>query len=226
MEHQTRFDLKQAVDKWRQELAARPAISGEDARELESHLHESVSNYVDIGLNQEDAFWLARRKLGSPDSLSEEFQKAAPRNVWRNSAFWVVFGVALSTLWSVLFGLLGSIASVVIGSKYAGGAQWAGTISGALGSVSLALLILALSRGHLIGPISSMLTNKFGWFFGGWVVLHGSMMSFFAYSMTGYAQSAWIFMWPILVRQLASGIVIATIFYCLMPSRQKRTAFG
>ncbi len=51
MENQTRFDLKKAVAKWRHELSAQPAISAEDARELESHLSEGVTSYVEIGLS-------------------------------------------------------------------------------------------------------------------------------------------------------------------------------
>src|SRR5256885_6374433 len=51
METQSRFDLNHALAAWRQELAAQPAISLEQARELETHLLDALPDRKSTRLN-------------------------------------------------------------------------------------------------------------------------------------------------------------------------------
>ena len=43
MENQTAFDLNQAIQRWRENLANSPAFRSENLNELESHLRDSIS---------------------------------------------------------------------------------------------------------------------------------------------------------------------------------------
>ncbi len=43
MEPQTRFDLTQAISRWRMELAEIPGIATADVSELETHLSDSLA---------------------------------------------------------------------------------------------------------------------------------------------------------------------------------------
>jgi hypothetical protein len=92
METQSRFDLNSAVAAWRQELAAQPAITLEQARELEAHLLDSLSDLEQRGLTEAEAFWLARRRLGKPENIAADFAKANPGAVWRERLFWASLG--------------------------------------------------------------------------------------------------------------------------------------
>src|SRR5256885_1723670 len=101
MENQTGFNLNSAIQNWRQELTAQ-GLTAEARRELETHLHDCVAELQQRGLNAEESFWLARRRVGPPQGLSQEFAKADPVGVWRERLFWIILGVFAVQLW---FGL-------------------------------------------------------------------------------------------------------------------------
>jgi hypothetical protein len=93
MENQTRFDLNAAIESWRQELAAQPNLASDDRRELETHLGDAIAGFQQRGLNDEESFWLARRRVGRPQQLGEEFVKADPAKAWRERIFWMALGI-------------------------------------------------------------------------------------------------------------------------------------
>lgn len=91
MATQTRFDLNAAIENWRNELAAQLELSADDLRELEKHLADSMADLQQRGLSHEESFWLARRRMGQPQQLAEEFVKAEPGKIWRDRLFWILF---------------------------------------------------------------------------------------------------------------------------------------
>jgi hypothetical protein len=99
MATQTRFDLNAAVENWRDELATQPQLTPDDRRELEKHLADSMVELHGRGLNDEESFWLARRRIGQPQQLAEEFEKADPTRIWRERAFWMVMAVVAIWIW-------------------------------------------------------------------------------------------------------------------------------
>jgi hypothetical protein len=100
MENQTRYDLNAAIENWRNELAAQPNLASDDRRELETHLRDAIAGFQQRGLNDEESFWLARRRIGQPRQLGEEFVKANPNQVWRERVFWMASAILLAFLWS------------------------------------------------------------------------------------------------------------------------------
>jgi len=53
------------------------------------------------GLNNEESFWLARRRLGEPQLLRQEFEKADPASVWRERVFWMCIALVTIHLWGI-----------------------------------------------------------------------------------------------------------------------------
>ena len=102
MENQTRFDLNNALENWRNELAVQPNLSADDRRELETHLRDAFAELKSRGLSEEESFWLARRRVGQPQQLAEEFIKADPMPVWRERVFWLVLTLLAIRLWNVV----------------------------------------------------------------------------------------------------------------------------
>ena len=100
MENQTRFDLNAAVENWRNELAAQPNLATDDRRELETHLRDAIAGFQQRGLNGEESFWLARRRVGQLPQLGEEFVKADPAKVWRERAFGMIAAILAAFLLS------------------------------------------------------------------------------------------------------------------------------
>jgi hypothetical protein len=102
MEAQTRYDLNAAVESWRAELAAQPNLTAEVRRELETHLRDAIAGFQQRGLNNEESFWLACKRVGQPPQLGEEFVKADPAAFWRERVFWMAFAYVLFDLWKSL----------------------------------------------------------------------------------------------------------------------------
>jgi hypothetical protein len=98
MENQTCFDLNAAIENWKSELSAQPNFSADDRRELETHLRDTIVGLRQRGLNDEETFWLARRRIGQPQQLGEEFVKADPAKVWRERAFGMIAAILAAFL--------------------------------------------------------------------------------------------------------------------------------
>ena len=109
METQTRFDLNAAIQSWQQELTAQPNLASDVRRELETHLRDSIAGLRQRGLNDEESFWLARRRVGQPAQLDEEFEKADPAKVWHKRIFWMAVGSIGSYLFGILLMLILSV---------------------------------------------------------------------------------------------------------------------
>jgi len=117
MENQTHFDLNAAVENWRNELAAESSLTPDTRRELETHLRDAIAELRQRGLNDEESFWLARRRVGQPQRLSEEFAKADPSKVWRERMFWICLALFLLDIFNTfVFSLTRAIMPVTGGS--------------------------------------------------------------------------------------------------------------
>src|SRR5450631_3300247 len=92
MEIQTRYNLNAEIENWRSELAAQANLTAEVRRELETHLRDTIAGFQQRGLNDEESFWLACKRVGQPPQLGEEFVKANPAAIWRERVFWMVLG--------------------------------------------------------------------------------------------------------------------------------------
>jgi len=98
MENPTPFYLKQAIVEWRCAIAACPAFRAVDIQELEGHLQDSIAALQSKGLSDQEAFWLATRRIGTAPALNEEFGKLNTQQIWLDRALWMVAG-SLAISW-------------------------------------------------------------------------------------------------------------------------------
>jgi hypothetical protein len=75
MERATPVDLDEIVRKWRMDLERSGAFNPEELNELELHLRDSINRLKERGVAPEEAFWLARKRLGGDKTLEVEFAK-------------------------------------------------------------------------------------------------------------------------------------------------------
>jgi hypothetical protein len=106
MENQTGFYLEAAIECWRQELLAQPSLSSADRSELETHLRDAIAGLHGLGLSDEEAFIIARRRAGPAQQIAEEFFKADPARVWRERVFWMAAVLLLMNVWGGTTNLL------------------------------------------------------------------------------------------------------------------------
>lgn len=75
--------LEEQIAQWRGYLARRRAIQTVDVAELEDHLREQVEGLREAGLDEDEAFLVAVKRMGSLDSLSREFAREHSERLWK-----------------------------------------------------------------------------------------------------------------------------------------------
>ena len=75
--------LEDQINQWRTFLQRRQAIHSVDVAELEDHLREQIAHLVDSGLDAEEAFLVAVKRMGSLDALSREFALEHSERLWK-----------------------------------------------------------------------------------------------------------------------------------------------
>jgi hypothetical protein len=75
--------LEEQIDQWRNYLRRRQAIQTVDVAELEDHLREQVAGLVASGLQTDEAFLVAVKRMGDLDSLSREFAREHSDRLWK-----------------------------------------------------------------------------------------------------------------------------------------------
>lgn len=98
MEPNTNTDLNALVANWRNHAAQEDSIGAQQLAELESHLLDSVDQLRETGLNDEEAFLIASRRLGRLQELAIEYRAADPGLQWRKRLTWMLAGVVLHTI--------------------------------------------------------------------------------------------------------------------------------
>lgn len=158
MENPPRFDLNDALLRWRRDLAGQPGIATEDIRELETHLLETLSAFRRRGLNEEQAFAKAREKLGAAAQVGAEFAKAHLLRIWRDRVFWIAFLSFVMALYTS-----------AVGQPLMRLAHWLqdslGTSSAVLAVSVLAGLRFLLLSALMASGYAELVYRKFSWLF-------------------------------------------------------------
>lgn len=98
MENQTSFDLSDAIQKWRRNLAQSDAFDSNNLDELEAHLRDAIPALQAAGLSSEESFLIASRRIGARDALESEFGKINARRAWLNRPIVPVLALALEVV--------------------------------------------------------------------------------------------------------------------------------
>jgi hypothetical protein len=155
MENQTRYDLNAAVENWRNELAAQPNLASDDRRELETHLRDAIAGFQQRGLNDEESFWLARRRVGQPPQLGEEFIKANPTSVGRERIFWMMIALLIIDFWGDTSGLVADVLRTLFPNLiWLRDVPYSDAVELLLFSLPLLALIIFLAHGRIPRIIS------------------------------------------------------------------------
>lgn len=75
--------LEERIGEWRRFLRRHQSIQAADVEELEDHLRSQVSALGEAGLDEDEAFLVAVKRLGDLDSLSCEFAQEYSERLWK-----------------------------------------------------------------------------------------------------------------------------------------------
>jgi len=76
-------DLEAQIDNWRGYVQRRQAIATADIEELEDHLREQIEELLTTGLDHDEAFLVAIKRLGNLDAVSREFAREHSDRLWK-----------------------------------------------------------------------------------------------------------------------------------------------
>lgn len=79
-------ELETQIDRWRGYVQRRQAISADDVDELEDHLRRQISERKATGLDDDEAFLVAIKRLGNMDAISREYAHEHSERLWKQLA--------------------------------------------------------------------------------------------------------------------------------------------
>lgn len=75
MESNAGFNLQRYIAGWMEKIQSKPAVTEADAEELKSHLLDLMDDLKAGGLDEEEAFWVASKRLGNSTDWGEEYRQ-------------------------------------------------------------------------------------------------------------------------------------------------------
>ncbi|QAY70789.1 permease prefix domain 1-containing protein [Xylanimonas protaetiae] len=78
-----RAGLESQIDQWRAWVLRRKAITPDDAEELEDNLRGQVADLRAGGLDDDEAFLVAVKRMGNLDDVSREFAREHSERLWK-----------------------------------------------------------------------------------------------------------------------------------------------
>ncbi|WP_017599599.1 permease prefix domain 1-containing protein, partial [Nocardiopsis lucentensis] len=75
--------LEEQIDQWRGFVRRRRVISPSDVEEMEDHLREQIADLGANGLDDEEAFLVAVKRMGNLDAVSREFAREHSHRLWK-----------------------------------------------------------------------------------------------------------------------------------------------
>ncbi|HST86269.1 MAG TPA: permease prefix domain 1-containing protein [Kineosporiaceae bacterium] len=76
-------DLERQISEWRAYMDRRRELHHTDGDELEDHLRSRITELTEAGLQTDEAFLIAVKRMGSLDELSREFAREHSERLWK-----------------------------------------------------------------------------------------------------------------------------------------------
>ncbi|MFC4019093.1 permease prefix domain 1-containing protein [Micromonospora sp. GCM10011542] len=76
-------DLEGQIAEWRAYVQRRRELHHTDAEELEDHLRSRITELTEAGLQADESFLIAVKRMGSLDELSREFAREHSERLWK-----------------------------------------------------------------------------------------------------------------------------------------------
>lgn len=76
-------ELERQIAEWRTYMRRRRAVDSTDADELEDHLRSTITDLTGLGLQPDEGFLVAVKRMGSLDDLSREFAQEHSGRLWK-----------------------------------------------------------------------------------------------------------------------------------------------
>lgn len=109
------FELDNEIQRWKSAFTNNGAVSCEQILEMESHLRDQIDALQSHGLSSQEAFTVARMRIGEVSEIECEFAKIQPKRKYQFRAIWMLAGYLFFTLVGSLVALTGTGTSAGLG---------------------------------------------------------------------------------------------------------------
>ena len=75
--------LESQIAEWRSYMRRRRELTDTDSDELEDHLRDQIAELIEAGLQTDESFLIAVKRMGSVDELSREFAREHSDRLWK-----------------------------------------------------------------------------------------------------------------------------------------------
>jgi hypothetical protein len=93
MENRTELSIAESINNWKHQLLEKSNFTQDNINELESHLLDEIQALRKIGLNEEESFLVASKRIGTIEHLTSEFSKINRKVYLRNRILLVLKGM-------------------------------------------------------------------------------------------------------------------------------------
>jgi hypothetical protein len=93
MESDNEFNIQKQIDQWAIKIKSEPSLTESDSEELKSHLLDSIDQLKDTGLNDEEAFWVASRRIGTNVDWEEDYSQVNNPVIQMRRSLFIFAGV-------------------------------------------------------------------------------------------------------------------------------------
>ncbi|MGB0838825.1 MAG: hypothetical protein ACPGXL_01735 [Chitinophagales bacterium] len=100
------FQLKNALQTWRNKMLEAGHLTLTDVTELEAHLLDQMDDLAETGLNEQERFHIASLRIGEVKALNQEFAKVNGNQQGQNKLILGIASIALLYLFNQLWYLL------------------------------------------------------------------------------------------------------------------------
>ncbi len=142
----SKFQLKLAINNFIASISTKGTITIDDEQDLTNHLFDTVESLTAKGLSEQEAFEVAKLRMGNTNQLVLEYQKVNGTNMLNKEWVFIFIGIAFTML------IINYIQATSIGIGY----------YYSLGEISLNLASFLLSISYLIIAIVAILLFKNG----------------------------------------------------------------
>ena len=147
------FDLEKSISDWKESFQLSGSFETDKLVEMESHVRESVVDLGTRGLNAEEAFVIATRRLGHAAELRPEFAKNQLFGLSRDRLAWMLCGYIAITVCGMI--------STALVSGFAAAMAYAGVDATVTGAVAIAVQLVFWVALLMVGSRVFNLQNVF-----------------------------------------------------------------
>ena len=115
MEHSNKFYLAKMLIAWEEDIKRSSVFTRSDIDELKSHLLDIYEDMLDKGLEDDEAFLIAVKRLGNPVNWEEEFSRTNNPAIQIRKTLLLIAGIILYYCSFYLFLILAKL--IVIAGK-------------------------------------------------------------------------------------------------------------